>query len=133
MADFLVYQEGTGRIVGSGWCAPADVENQARPGCRVLPFAADPAAAYVDLVADPPAVLTRPVLSGFARTTVAVGEVVGMDVPDPCEVAIDGVSHTVTGGRLEVAPVHPGVYVVTVDAFPYHPFRAEITCRPPSS
>jgi hypothetical protein len=124
---FVLYEEASGRIVQSGFCAPFDLHHQGGVGLsRLDGVAADLTKEYV--VGG--WVIPRPVLSGFDRTNIIAGGVdaARMNVPPGCLVKIDGVEHIVDDGEIVLASAAPGVWRIDIDHWPYMPFTAEITC-----
>lgn len=125
--NFAIH-DSEGRILRFGCCPDYDVPLQARPGQTVLPIgAASPiGCCVIDGVLTP-----QSALGGFDKTVIVAdgADTAGMTLPDPCEVRIDGVAHTVTGGRLELASVKPGLWRVEID-HPHHlPFETRVTAR----
>ncbi len=128
--NFAVYETATGRILRYGACPAEQVGLQSRVGQWALllpPGSPSPVGHYVaDGVLVP-----QTVLPGFDTLTIAADGVARavMVVPDPCEVWIDDVAHTVTGGWLALTSDHPGVYDVLIDHPRHVPYRAKVTAR----
>lgn len=122
---FTVYDRRSGEITGYGQALRAQALLQDQGGRGVV-FADPPGDGF--MVADG-AFVARPRLSGFDRTNIVVGgDRARMVLPDPCTVTIDGVTHTVTGGVLELSAATPGLYRITINHWPYMPFEETVTC-----
>ena len=55
------------------------------------------------------------------------------NLPDPVEVKIDGVLHTITGGVLELVADVPATYKVEINHWPYLPWTVEIIANAPDT
>lgn len=99
---------------------------------------ADPARHYVGTLGGEPRLLDRPVLAvALDRTAIlADGEDAATltGLPDPCTVTVDAEDptvetsvHEVAGGGFLFAAETPGTYAVTIDRFPFLPFRVLVT------
>lgn len=130
LLHFVIFDEA-GRIVRRGGCTPPDMPHHAvwaaRDGLRLLSGSADPAADYVDVAADPPAIRPRPALAGFARLALAVGETAAMAVPRGAVVTVNGASVEVDDGVIDLVAECPMAYRVVVEAWPYLTYSAELT------
>lgn len=71
----------------------------------------------------------KPKVSKKSIDADGVDEVVFTELPDPVNILIDGVAHTVVGGTLEFSALIKGTYVIEVDQWPYMPWRTSIRAR----
>lgn len=123
--NFTVYDRRNGEITGYGQALRAQALLQEQ-GDRAVILADYPGEGF--MVVDG-AFVERPRLAGFDKTAIAVGgDVARIVLPDPCAVTIDGVTHTVTGGVLELSAAVPGSYSITINHWPYMPFEETVTC-----
>jgi len=114
------WHDATGRIVKLAYCLPAERAANDKPGCEWIDTGtaeADPARQYIN----DGALADRPL-----QATTRDGLVLA-DLPDPCEVLIEGTSYPVTGGTVTLEFGLPGTYAVRVEAWPYQPMTFEVT------
>lgn len=128
MIIHTIYEPATGRIVATGRCEHDPTDHYRALGFGVVLEPSDRTTQYVDITVDPPALRPRPVLDGFARTTLAVGEGVTMAVPAGATVTVNGAETVIDDGVLDLIAEHPMVHRVTVEAWPYRTYEVEVTC-----
>jgi hypothetical protein len=131
--NYVVF-DATGRILGSGHCADADLGLQPNgwpAGAAVLQVAAatDPNLNYV--TGEPPTqgVAARPTFSGSLDKTAISAN--GTDaatlsgLPNPTTVTLTGPqgrnTYTVTDGSFALTTAWPGAYRIDIDPFPQLP------------
>lgn len=135
MPGYIVYEIATGRIVRSGSADEGDVPLQTGGDpalvVEVTDFDGqiDDRAKMMDISVAPVVMIDRPVLA-FDKLSIAadgVDQAVLPNLPNPTTVKIDGASHIVTDGTLEISSNMPATYLVEIrDPFPYQRFSAEI-------
>ena len=123
---FTVYDAETGRIKASGNCHETDYHLQAElySGFDIIDQASDNSK---DFVLDG-MVVPRPTLA-FDRLIInadGVDEATLTDLPDSCEVVVDGDVHVVEGGTLTITSEMPAKYAIAIKAFPYMDFSAVV-------
>lgn len=139
MPSFVAYEEATGKILKSGFVSqPQDLplQTDGEAGVAVLevdseeyPAGVNDKFFMVDVSETTLEIIPRPDLAFDKLTIIADGvdEAVLSDLPDPCMVVINGQTHEVTGGSLELSADVPATYVVEIrNPFPYQRFRAEV-------
>ncbi|AGC36066.1 hypothetical protein B7L88_gp022 [Rhizobium phage RHEph10] len=93
-----------------------------------IPFNPMPDTHYVDLTANPAAVVERPVMTISQEVTLNVGDtLVVNDLPDPVEVALDDEVTELTGGTLELSADMPAEYTLVLNKWPYQPATLKVT------
>jgi hypothetical protein len=124
--NFIIYDSG-GRILRTGSCPPRDFILQAQTGENVLEGEADDLAQYVSggQVTDKAAM--GALIDKIAVTADGADFCTISNLPDPCEVFINGARNAITGGSAEITVDTPGIYAVRVEAFPYLPYEVEVT------
>ena len=123
---FTRYDAETGRIHSSGTCDNSGYELQGSlyPDLALTQQASDP---EFDFVLDG-MVIPRPTLA-FDKLTIkadGVDEATLPDLPDSCEVVVDGEVHVVEGGTLTITSDLPALYVIEIKAFPYMDFKGVV-------
>lgn len=128
MKTFTIYDPATGEIerVQTDRSGRMTVEDFAAAGEAAIETAGDPGAQWVS----GGVVTERPTLPGFDKTSIAAD---GTDtakltgLPIPCTVVVDGDPITVEDGELWISSTTAATYAVEVEAFPFLPYRAEVT------
>ncbi|OHC66974.1 MAG: hypothetical protein A3H93_18090 [Rhodocyclales bacterium RIFCSPLOWO2_02_FULL_63_24] len=118
-ATYYLWYDAAGRIVRLAYCLPAEREANGRADLPYVahPIAADPERYWVE----GGAVALRPMqVTALNGLTLA-------SLPDPCEIAIDGVRYPCTGGTATLSFGQPGTHRVRVEAFPFLPAEFEVT------
>ncbi|WP_353640748.1 hypothetical protein [Mesorhizobium sp. WSM2239] len=127
IVPYTVFDLATGEILRSGLCQSDVVDLQATDPLTqgVLAEASDDIIHYVLAGVK----TLRPAFS-ISKTEIAaddIDEAVIAGLPDPVEVAIDSVTHTIEGGTLTLSSPMPATYMVKINHWPYLPFTAQIT------
>lgn len=148
MTRYTIYRLDTGEIASSPEMAFAEEHRETSLAAALAPWGADahaiteggsdPARHFVATLGGEPAVQERPAMQARAdRTAVAadgVDEATLTGLPDPCTITVDADDpdtetsvHEVAGGGFVFAAETPGTYSVTVDHWPFLPWRVEFT------
>lgn len=128
MVSFIKYHTQSGRIRQAMDIGPDEAVLYEETGWSVMAVDTAPALSTDYVLAG--IVTPRPVLPGFDKTSILAD---GTDtatlsgLPDPCIVHVNGATHSITGGTLELDADYPGIYQVEIREFPYRDFIQEIT------
>lgn len=122
------YDPQSGRIIGLRGGLLRDVESE---GCPFVLGSGDGTTHYVDVNAEPPALLPRPrmpvVQSAKQIPADGVTYVKLSGIPRGAEVFIAGESCVVGDGELEWASLLPGRFPITISLFPWLDWKGEVS------
>lgn len=129
MIAYAVYEVASGRIVSVG--AASDLAGARLQGHRSgedVILLAEGIESSTHYVVDE-AIALRPVCPSFDRLAIAADglDTARLDVGRACICLIDGVSHEVADGVIEITSTVPAIYRVGVRAHPYRDYDVEIT------
>lgn len=129
--DYVVFEVQTGRIIQSMSISPAALEiaqSDLAQGSDIAEGQGDFMADYVKNGQ----IVPRPIIT-ISKTEIVADDVdaaVIENLPDICDIFIDGVEYTVQGGRLEITSAMPATYKVFVpERFPRRELTVEIVAK----
>lgn len=132
---FTRYHPDTGKIHSKANCHVSDYLANVGlyPSLAVVDQDCDLDADYVDLTAEP-IVRRRPTVPGFDKLALSADGVDAaiLSLPVPFVITVDGVPHAVDTPddaglyAVTIDSAMPATYAVTVEAWPYQPYTAEI-------
>lgn len=130
---FCRYDLSTGRPFNAGHCSVPDYLLQTLPGSGLIDQPCDLSLDYVDLTGEP-YIRRRPTIAGFDKLGIVADGVdaATLSLPIPFVITVDGVSHVVNTAddvgayTVTLDSAMPASYAVTVEAWPYLDYKAEI-------
>lgn len=142
ITTFVVYETTTGRVDGIIRCPEDQVETilaSNNPEGKFSIFKTDVEIPKdrrtfrIDITKDPMEIVMLEALPiEVSKTTVTadgVDEAVVSGVPEGLSVLIDGTSYTSDGAPLELSFSVPGTYLISVNQWPWMPWKQEITAE----
>lgn len=118
--NVIEYILSNGRIIGSGSGDLNDIQRLPEHGW----VEGDPISGflyYVDITADPPVVIERPVQSTTLAGTALT------NLPIPATLYINGEAYAIDDGEAELNILLPGTYRLRVESWPYQDWEEEVT------
>lgn len=128
MITFAVFDAASGRIESIGGATSLEgARLQGRRAGQDVVLLAGRVSSRTHYVRED-AIVPRPLNPGFDRTCITAdgADAARLDIGRPFTARIDGTSHEVTDGVLEITSPMPATYTVQVSAFPYQDYEVEI-------
>lgn len=115
------YDLSTGQIVWRIASSTPFDEYPTRDGYGLIDGDHNPSTHYIDITADPPVVIERPVQS----TTLAGNALTNL--PIPATLYINNEAYAIDDGEAELNILLPGTYRLRVESWPYQDWECEVT------
>lgn len=128
---FVVYEPETGRIRWSGLCQPELADAQGRQmGLASMAHSLAAAPAPESFYVLDGEIVGRPALDlQVSKVSVAADGVDTVEVrqlPVPCAIRLDGQTHLIEAGWVDLTFSYPGTYTLEIDEMPFAPLKLEI-------
>lgn len=130
--NYVIYQEGTGKILRRGVCPKSDVDLLHTSAGEAVIEAAQPVSWKTHYVADGE-IIERPEMAlSVTKTDISADgtdSAIITGLPSPASVTLNSETYDVLDGVIEITVEAPGVYAVKCTAWPYRDKEITVNAR----